>query len=370
MLPTFLNNIKELHPAQTDLFQKSITQNQLGHAYLLYGYEGVGKEAFAIELAAHLLCETGPLSRCGQCSSCRQMNNLWHPDFYYVFPVPSKSNMDENTITQAKKIKSQNPFVDIRMATKNIFIGIEAIRNLKNELYKHPQQGERKVALIQDVDTMRTEGANALLKILEEPPPYVYFVLTTSKISRLLPTILSRCQLVHFDRPVSDKIHDTLGHYLKTDNSPDLTNSLRFANLNIKKALYYLNEDFYSTKNASADFFKYLLQKEWSLAHAELINIINKKDNRTLQLFLEFVIVYFFDLFYYLSDEISLIKNSDMVEYFQEHNFPVKNIPWISQNIEVIIQFKDTLDSPFNLNIFLVMDAMYHKLKKIVSHFN
>ncbi len=363
MSQSFLNNINELHLTQTELFHKSLQQNQLGHAYLFYGYEGVGKEAFAIELAAHLLCENGPEKKCGHCTSCRQMKKLWHPDFYYLFPLPSKAKVDEDAITSAKAMKAQNPFIDIRLASKNIFIGIEAIRELKNELYKHPQQGEIKIAFIQDVDTMRVEGANALLKILEEPPPYVYFILTTSKISRLLPTILSRCQLIHFDRPAPDKIHKTLEHYLENMNLSNLANSLRFADLNIKKALYFMNEDFLNIKNSAIDFFKYFLNMDWSHAHSILLAMTNEKDNRNLQLYLEFLTVYFFDLNYYSMEEISFIKNRELIDFIKQKRFSQKSVITVNKIIEVIIHFKDKLNSPFNFNVFLLMDKMFHKMK-------
>ncbi|MCK5077196.1 MAG: DNA polymerase III subunit delta', partial [Calditrichia bacterium] len=271
MEENFLNNINKMHPAQVESFYKSISQKQIGHAYLFYGYEGVGKEAFAIELATHLLCEYGPAVKCGKCTSCLQMKKLWHPDFHYIFPLPSKTKIKDDTISSSMENKAQNPFVNINPSDKNIYIGIETIRTLKNELYKHPQQGDKKIVIIQDIETMRVEGANALLKVLEEPPPYVYFILITSKISRILPTILSRCQLIHFDKPASDKTHEVLKQYISETQAAELIKSLRFSDLNIKKAIYYLQEDFITVKNAAIDFFKFYLNSEWSLAHSILL---------------------------------------------------------------------------------------------------
>ncbi len=362
----FLNNINELHTAPTEIFHKALSQQQMGHAYLLYGYEGIGKEAYAIELASHMLCEKGPLQKCGTCPSCRQMAKLWHPDFHYIFPVPSKSKVKTEDIVKAVESKAQNPFSRISFNEKNGFIGIEAVRELKNALYKHPQQGKIKIALIQDIDSMRVEAANALLKILEEPPPYVYFILVTSKISKLLPTILSRCQLIHFDKPASDNIHSVLKPYLTETEEAHLTGSLRLAECNIKKALYYLKNDFSMLQSSSFNFVKHLITANWSEAHSILIEMT--KDHTGLNIFLEFTASNFSDLSYISLKLPDFVKNRKLLD-LPTAGINISSDHYIYNHlISLIIQFKDSLDSVYNYNSFLLMEEMFHEIRKHINN--
>lgn len=165
--------LKEIH-GQAYLIRhlrQGVALGQVHHAYLFYGPAGVGKKTTAIALAAALNClnpQEG--DACGQCSSCLATAGGTHPDFFQVDP-------------QGKNIK------------------IDQIRQLQERLSYRHWQGKYKVALINDADLLTEEGANSLLKILEEPGERTCFILTTSRPQSLLPTILSRCQKYSF-RPL------------------------------------------------------------------------------------------------------------------------------------------------------------------------
>ncbi|WP_421337704.1 DNA polymerase III subunit delta' [Aeromonas veronii] len=136
---------------------------RLGHAWLLLGYPGLGKEQLAERLARLHLCQQPDRGKpCGQCHSCQLFDKGNHPDL--------------GTITRDSKT-----------------IGVEAIREICTRLQNSAQLGRGKVVIIPDAERMTESAANALLKTLEEPAGDSLLLLIASQISRLLPTILSRC---------------------------------------------------------------------------------------------------------------------------------------------------------------------------------
>lgn len=175
-----------------ELWNRLIEQvGRLPHALLLSGPQGGGKMAFAQSLAARLLCEkaSGSVEACGNCPSCNWFSTGNHPDFRLIEPGgddPDDSEVDSEPATQKKK-SEQIRISQIRAL--NDFLGIGTHR-----------QGVR-VIVIQPAEAMNHATANALLKMLEEPSPSTLFILITNNKRRLLPTILSRCQTLNFQKP-------------------------------------------------------------------------------------------------------------------------------------------------------------------------
>lgn len=165
---------------------------RLPHALLLLGAGGVGKEAFGEQLARLLLCES-PVGRgellapCGECEACHWMAGESHPDFRRLAP-DGESDEEEAEAKPAKK----------RGAGQ---IKVDAIRALDDFVFVGSHRNGRRVVLIQRADAMNLVAANALLKMLEEPPATVYFILVTSHPKRLLATIRSRTRAILFRRP-------------------------------------------------------------------------------------------------------------------------------------------------------------------------
>ena len=150
------------------LLRRYLDSGRIPPGLLFFGEEGIGKEKTAEAFAAALLCRArGPAGACGQCPDCVLCASGSHPNRLRVFP--------EN---------------------RNILI--EEIRGLQEELSLKAFSDRPRVVLIVPADRMTIQAANALLKTLEEPPPATHLVLVSHRLSRLPPTIVSRCQKVPF----------------------------------------------------------------------------------------------------------------------------------------------------------------------------
>ena len=146
--------------------QKAVTQKQISHAYILNGERGSGKKMFAQLFAMTLQCERGGAEPCNECHSCRQALSGNHPDIIRV--VHEKTNT----------------------------ISVEEVRvQINNDIMIRPYNGKYKIYIVPDADMMTVQAQNALLKVFEEPPERVMFILTVTSAVKLLPTVRSRAQI-------------------------------------------------------------------------------------------------------------------------------------------------------------------------------
>jgi len=193
------------------LLKRSLESGQVAHAYLFYGPEGVGKDALAIEFAKTLNCRAGGQEACGVCPQCQRMESFQHPNIRFVFALPvgkNEKNGDDpiNVLTEAQvgevreeiQKKARDPYHRIEIPKAN-FVKINSVRDIKREAAMSRIEEGKKVFLIFNADMMNNEASNSLLKTLEEPLPGTILLLTTSSKDQLLPTIISRCQLIKCD---------------------------------------------------------------------------------------------------------------------------------------------------------------------------
>ena len=140
----------------------AVGRDGLAHAYIISGPEGSGRRTLALRLAQAMLCSGAGAVPCGQCAHCRKVTAGVHPDL-------------------------------IRVGADGADIRVDAVRAMRTDAYIRPNEGDRKVYLVEGADTMNESAQNALLKLLEEGPAYAAFLLVCRQAGALLPTVRSRC---------------------------------------------------------------------------------------------------------------------------------------------------------------------------------
>ena len=220
---------------------------QVGGAYLFSGPVGCGKESLAIRFAQLLNCETSSEKPCDTCPSCQRFRQLQHEKLKLIFPLPavrkkkddgsgSSSTIgkgDMELVTEAIAKKAEDHFHKIKIPKSNRIL-IQSIRELRKTLYLKSEPSGRKIVLIFDAHLLSMgigEAANALLKILEEPPENTTLILVTDHVELLLPTILSRCQRVGIPRLNDIFIQDWLQMKMVKDSEIQLLAGLSQGNI-------------------------------------------------------------------------------------------------------------------------------------------
>ncbi len=190
--------------------RESVTTAFLGErlpqVLLLHGPRGVGKQRFALWAGALLLCEApGADGPCGGCRGCRLSGRVEHPDLHWYFPVPkppSKGSRerDDEALEEARKTRlSELREAPLQPSHTEELRGLHlgTVRNLRRSAGSRPAMAPRRLYIVASAEELvaqdaSPEAANALLKLLEEPPAGTHFILTSSEPGRLLPTIRSR----------------------------------------------------------------------------------------------------------------------------------------------------------------------------------
>jgi len=197
------------HDEIVERFRRALRRGRLASSFLFVGPPGIGKRSFAIKLAQALLCENSPgelLDPCEHCPGCIQVLAGTHPDFQMVSKPGDKSFIPLELLIGDKEHRRRE--------------------GLCHHIALKPFMGGRKIAVIDDADYLNAEGANALLKTLEEPPPRSVLILIGTSPAKQLPTIRSRCQLIRF-RPLDA---DTIAQLLPREGIvQDAAEALRLA---------------------------------------------------------------------------------------------------------------------------------------------
>jgi len=157
------------HEWAVALLERSLANGRMAHAYLLLGLPQIGKTTLALNFAQALHC-LGEERPCGQCRPCLKIAHGNHPDVRVI-------------------------------EAANGTIKIDQVRDMQREVALSPHEGRWKVYIIRQMERATAEAANCLLKTLEEPPPQVILMLTASDSDQLLPTIISRCQVLNLRPP-------------------------------------------------------------------------------------------------------------------------------------------------------------------------
>ena len=203
--------------------KEAISQNRLPHALLLTGPAGVGELPFALALAQYVNClNPKDQDSCGSCSNCIKIHKAIHPDLSFVFPVISKKVSGKQLLSGDhmdlfREHFLENPYLNPSSwqqaqggESKQLMISVHEIRQLRKGIFLKAFEAPYKVVIVWQADRINQQGANAFLKLLEEPPENTLFILTSSQSDRLLTTILSRCQRLVLQRIGEKQIQDFL----------------------------------------------------------------------------------------------------------------------------------------------------------------
>lgn len=217
------------HHRQREWFRNAIRSRRLASTFLFVGPEGIGKRTFALFLAKSVFCERVPpeeLNPCGLCPSCIQVSAGTHPDILQVGKPEDRAVIPVELLIGSREARMQE--------------------GLCHDIRLRPMNGDRRIAILDDCDVLNTEGANALLKTLEEPPAKSLIFLIGTSLQRQLPTIRSRCQVVRFDAPEGEEAIEVLRRRCMQEEIAEeaIEPAMRLANGDMTKATMFLHDEY------------------------------------------------------------------------------------------------------------------------------
>ncbi|HUU41863.1 MAG TPA: DNA polymerase III subunit delta' [Desulfatiglandales bacterium] len=318
--------------------KKVIENNRIASAYLFTGIQGIGKTTTAIAFALLLNCmEPADGDGCMKCSSCKKIMDENHPDLFIIEPDREKTG-----------------------------IGIGQIREINRDLAFSPALGRYRIIIIDPVEKMTDEAANAFLKTLEEPPHHNIFILNVRDPNELLPTIVSRCQKVPFQPLPTEDIVNLLNKESNMDKKKAKIIT-RLSEGSLGKALKLAEEDLFKLRDTWLSMLNSIIDKPSD----ELLDLaqecigfekkVSSKDDR-MSLMLGVWKSWYRDiLLIKLGSTLDLILNSDLIKNLKELS-SVYNVDGIMRSLAVISRAEYDLMS--NKNLLLLLEQSLLKLKE------
>lgn len=260
---------------------RSVKEERVSHAQLFTGPEGCGSMALALAYARYISCENRTdFDSCGTCKSCVKYEKLIHPDLHFVFPVikgkKATDPVSDNYLEEWREFVKISPYFTLNYWMDSIEVGnaqgmifaseaSEIIKKLSLKTF----ESDFKIMIIWLPEKMHQATANKLLKMIEEPPEKTLFLLVSEEPDKVIPTILSRCQLVKVpsfnSRDIEKYLIDRFN--ISIDKAADIS---CVSNGNITRAIELCeNED---SSLANLERFKSLMRFAWK---RDIISIIN-----------------------------------------------------------------------------------------------
>lgn len=307
---------------QIEALKSAIKNKNISHCYLFEGEKGLGKRNLALAFSKTLLCKEGGSEPCNRCNSCIKFDKSNHPDFKILSPEKGSIKNDEIE----KIIKS--------MATA-------------------PFESSRKVFIIDDSDKIRMDIQNKLLKTLEEPPEYINIILVTSSANKLLPTILSRCQIIKFYPLDTSKIIDLLmeNYGIHEDRAKFIAG---FAKGSVGKSIELANSgDFFQKREEVIKVIDSIIKGDKTKALTSMDFFNENKEN--IEEILDIILYWFRDLLIYKEiGSTCLLVNKDKIQILSEESFIDLN-----KINDIIYRIEDTkINIKRNVNFSLSIETM------------
>jgi DNA polymerase III subunit delta' len=310
------------HHKQKEILLTMLRKERLPHAFLFTGQEGIGKRKVALEFVKYILCDKG--DACDACRPCLKLNHSTHPDVLIVEGEDS--------------------------------IGIAQSKMIAREVSEHPYEGKKRAIIIDRAEILTREANNALLKTLEEPPPFNIFFLITSSEQDIPLTIKSRAARVTFGPLPTEDIENYFLKVRKMDKEKARLISCQ-AYGSIGWGLFWAEKDNLLVRRKLGELI--MGRKRTFVASTVLSERISKTD-RGLYLYLSFLLSFFRDLYVaHLERDTSGIVNRDLKDLIEHETVSVR---WIESSLKKI---QETIfNMRYNVNKWLLFeDMMLHIMR-------
>lgn len=309
--------LEKYQPIFYNLVKNEFSQNRIPHAFLLIGNN---TELPLTYLAMSLVCDQ--TLACESCNDCRKVRENKYSDI-------------------------------IRFNGKDSSIKKGDIELIQSSFKKSSLEGKAKIYIIENIEYATKEAMNTLLKMLEEPTEGIYALFTANNSSRVLPTILSRCQVIDI-KPDNKKV--IIAALVKEDIPREAANILAYLSPSIEAAIELYDEGFEYMQLQVINFIEDLYLKPTNLIINTQTNLLKKyKERDDVKLFLNMLVLAMKDMFH--------VKHSDNIVYCDHQEF-LKKITvdenQLIKQIEIVLETIYTTES--NANILMLMDSMMYRL--------
>lgn len=287
--------------------REAVALNRVAHAYMFLGPEGSGKLPLALAFAQYLNCEhPSGTDACGQCPTCRAYAKLTHPDLHFIFPYTVDKKRDKLTcddyLEDWRTLFLQNPYISLEkwmtyLGAEKKQLGIydaaatgeeNGRKGLLQKLSLSNYNAKYKVAVIWMAEKMNASFANKILKLVEEPQPHTLFLFIAESTQTILPTIISRTQIVNVPK-IDD---ESLAQKIKEDFSlegNELYSLVRNANGNYIRAFdMYMAQDM---PTESFETYTKIMRLAWKkdvLALSEVVDSLASLSLERQKMFLRY----------------------------------------------------------------------------------
>ncbi|WP_027339742.1 DNA polymerase III subunit delta' [Halonatronum saccharophilum] len=312
------------------ILKRSLKADRLSHAYLFIGESGLGKDIAAFEFSKAINCHESEDDSCGECISCRKAVNNNHPDIKEIRPEGASIKIDQ-------------------------------IRELQQEIIYKPYESKKKVYIIYSGDKMNIQAANSLLKTLEEPPSHAIIILLADNVNKILPTIISRCQLIRFKRVSELLIKDNIiSNYGLDEKKADLITALSGGRYKVALNLIE-DQELLQERDRVLDLiisFKGIDKVEAFSVVQDLLD-----DRERISQILDQILVWYRDLLVLkLNKEVNLVNIDYLDQLEKESN------GWNIKGLEDIIKLIEETNNVIrgiNVNLQLSLEVMMLKLIRL-----
>lgn len=309
--------LQENQPKFYNLIKNEFIQNKIPHAFLLVGNNTKVPLNY---LAMSLICDE--TLACEKCNDCRKV--------------------------------LENKYGDIiRYDGKETSIKKGDIEYIQDTFKKSSSEGKAKIYIIENIESATKEAMNTLLKMLEEPTSGIYAIFTTNNISRVLPTILSRCQVIDIKPDSKEVIYKAL---IKSNIPEEAAKILTYLSASEEEAKNLYDERFEYMQTEVINFIEDLYTKRMNLIINVQTNLLkNYKERDDIKLFLNMLVLAMKDMFH--------VKHNQNLVFSAHYDF--FNSLQIDENklikqIEIILETIYTIES--NANLLMLMDSMMYRL--------